>query len=118
MEHNPELEKAEAELQEQSRREREAKEAAKKASPRVKLKWTDKAIIFTVVMYCLGVASWVASFFICLDLLISTRHPSNGLLVLWLCSLPSAIMCVGHVCVFVRVLDLTGAFLMKPPEQA
>jgi len=81
MDYNPELEKAEAELQEQFRRE------GRTGSPHAK--WTDAVIFFAAIMHFLGAGFW-ALMFVISPFLAVRAGGANWWLIVWICSPPSA----------------------------
>jgi hypothetical protein len=103
---NPELERAEAELAERRRREKE---------PRPEAKWSDYAIFSAMVMQFLAALIWVAFFLGMLVYMLCEGRVSR--LFVWrLCSLPAAIASFGIGCALDRVLDLTSPVRLRPPN--
>jgi hypothetical protein len=101
---NPELERAEAELAERLRREKEARPEAT---------WSDYAIFFAMVMQFLAALIWLAFFVGMLAYMLCEGRVSRWF-VWWLCSLPAAIASFGIGCALDRVLDLTSPWLRLP----
>ncbi len=117
MEHNPELEKAEAELQESFRREKEANDRQLYA------RYKDFAILFAAGVHFLAFLFWTLFFvvgpfmvFLAGPSLLKGPIQSSKLFILWLLSLPSALTSLGIAIALERVLDLTSPLKLKPPE--
>jgi len=101
MEHNPELEKAEAELQEELRKERETR----KCRGRVPGAWTDNAIGVAAILHFVAAVGWMMAFVAVTVLWVSGMKVPNWL---WVCSLPAAVASLGVALALVRVLELTA----------
>ena len=109
MDCNPELEEAEAELQERFRRERE------EAKTRPRATWTDHAISFAAVIHFVAAVVWIVVFMIAPFAARTSRHDSFWVPV-WVCSFPAAIGSLGVGLALIRVLDMTtGATRRQPP---
>jgi len=100
MEYNAELEKAEAQLRDNLREERHAREERR----RLLWTWTDNAIGVAAILHFVAAAGWAAAFAVLTLLRISGREVSGWV---WACSLPVAIAFLGVGLALVRVLDLT-----------
>jgi hypothetical protein len=99
MDYNPELEKAEAELQEQFRRE------GKTGSPHAK--WTDAVIFFAAAMHFLAAVILVLMFLALPVFMVGIRG-AGRLLFVWIGSLPSAGVSLGVACALERVVNPTS----------
>ena len=107
MDYNPELEKAEADLQEQFRRARETK------TGRIYPAWTGAVIFFAAIMHFFSAGFSVLMFFVAPFLAVRAGG-ANAWLVVWICSLPSAAISLGIACALERVLDLASP--ARPPD--
>ena len=101
MEHNPELEKAEADLQEYLRREREER----KSRPHATL--GDHMISLAAVVNFVGAVVGISIFFIA-PLMMRGRGNHDTLWVVWLCSLPAAVASLGNGFAMIRISDVTA----------
>ena len=107
MEYNPELERAEAELQESFRKEREAQ------SRRPHAKWTDHIIFFAAMMHFTAAVAW-AGVFLLAPVFMASGQRNSSFIVIWILSIPSALVSLGVACALERVLDLTSPLRLKP----
>lgn len=114
MEYNPELERAEAELQERFRRERKERKHQPHAT------WSDHVISFSAVIHFVASLIWIGLFLIAPVFLYHNRN-SAALIGAWVCSLPAGVASMGIALALVRVLDLTTgpatANQTKPQER-
>jgi hypothetical protein len=110
MEYNPELEKAEAELQERFRGEKAAQDRGPGG------KWKDNIIFIAAVVQFLHAMLWFVIFLIApFVFLVNSKHAAT-LFIVWILSLPIALTGLGTSIALSRVLDLTSPLRLKPPE--
>jgi len=99
MTYPPELEKAERQLQETLREERETH------AQRPKLTCADNVIALAAILHFLAAAGWAVTFVVLTGLrLYGKTMPVWA----WLCSLPAAAGLAGVALALVRVLELTS----------
>jgi hypothetical protein len=109
MEDNPELERAEVELAERVRREREAERRRPHAQ------WTDYAIFFAAALYFITAVGWVGFFLLALPFMLLDN--ATRLFIPWLCALPGAGVSLGIACALDRVLDLTSPVRLRQSDE-
>ena len=111
MEDNPELERAEAELQERLRREKEARGRGAHA------RWTDHAIFFAAAIHFITGVGWMGFFLFASLFLLLDGASRSKLFIPWLCALPAAAVSFGIACALDRVLDLTSPVRLRRPSE-